>query len=122
MRQILWFAVSVLSSVSVWAQAPPPVYPLPIPGGDAWPLFVNQFTPGVGPGLDGLNAEPHGITNFDGVTAMGYTLGTAKDNQGKPYQVITDIRVYQGDYVGTQYTSFGTATIPVKAHGTFVEI
>jgi len=123
MRQILWFAVSVLSSVSVWAQAPPPqVFPLPIPGGDAYPPFVNQFSPGVGPGLDGLNAEPHGITNFEGVTAMGYTLGSATDNEGNAYQVVTDIRVYQGDYVGAQMTSPGPAAIPAKAHGTFVEI
>jgi hypothetical protein len=69
-----------------------------------------------------MDAEPHGITNFRGVTAMGYTLGLATDNSGKTYQVITDIRVYQGDYVGAQSTFPAGGSTSEKAHGTFVEI
>jgi hypothetical protein len=71
-----------------------------------------------------VNAEPNGITNFDGLVAMGYTLGTATDNAGNPYQVITDIRVYQGDYYGALATfgAGGTTTSAKRAYGTFVEI
>lgn len=125
MRRILGFAVSVLGSVAVWAQAPPPqVFPVPVPGGDVIPpsLFWNQFTPGEGVGFDGRDAEPHGITNFKGVTAMGYTIGPATDNTGTAYQVITDIRVYQGDYVGATSTFGAGGTTSARAHGTFVEI
>ena len=127
MKRVVGFAVSVLGSAAVWAQPPPQVFPVPIPGGDVIPPFINQFTPGVpGPGVffDGVNAEPNGITNFEGVAAMGYTLGTATDNAGKQYQVITDIRVYQGDYRGAQssYGAGGSTTFPKTVHGTFVEI
>jgi hypothetical protein len=130
MKRAIGFAVSILTSAAVWAQTPPQVFPVPIAGGDVIPpLTVNiaQFTPGVpGPGVffDGVNAEPNGITNFDGVIAMGYTLGTATDNAGKQYQVITDIRVYKGDYIGAVSTfgAGGTTTSRKRVHGTFVEI
>jgi hypothetical protein len=124
MKRAIGFAVSVLGSAGVWAQGQPQVLPVPIPGGDIVPPFINQFTPGSGVGFDGVNAEPNGITNFDGAIAMGYTLGTAWDNAGKEYQVITDIRVYQGDYFGVQasFGAGGTTTFPKKVHGTFVEI
>jgi len=51
---------------------------------------------------------------------MGYTLGTATDNAGKQYQVITDIRVYKGDYYGavSTFPAGGTTTSQKKAHGT----
>jgi hypothetical protein len=122
MRRILCLAVCIFGSVAVWAQAQRPV-PIPVPGGDILPPLINVFTNGVGPGFDGLNAEPHVITNFDGVVAMGYTLGSATDKTGKAYQVITDIRVYQGDYIGAQSTfAAGGTTSAMKAHGTFVLI
>jgi hypothetical protein len=72
--------------------------PVPIPGGDvlAPSQLFNQFFPGAGPIYDGRDADPHGITNFRGLVAMGYTLGTAKDFAGRNYNVITDVRVYQG--------------------------
>src|SRR5262249_55045155 len=109
-------SILVLASVALWGQVQPSqaqVVPVPIPGGDNYgpnniapgllgPGLINQFSPGVGNGLDGLNADPHGITNFKGFVAMGYTAGTAKDRAGKLYNVITDIRVYQGDYVGAE--------------------
>jgi len=100
------------------------VQPVPIPGGDLIPPFglFNQFFPGVGAGFDGLNADPHGITNFRGLVAMGYTNGAATDNAGKTYNVITDIRVYQGDYVGAVANGGAGRTKSARAHGTFVEI
>jgi hypothetical protein len=84
--------------------------------------LFNQFFPGVGSIYDGLNADPQGITNFRGLVAMGYTTGTATDNAGNSYIVITDIRVYRGDYVGAVATYGGGGTTPAKARGIFVEI
>jgi hypothetical protein len=109
--------------------------PIPIPGGDvllpAQPIpaggvlpsaLFNVFSPGVGAFLDGLDAEPNVLTNFKGHAAMGYTLGTATDNKGNHYAVITDIRVYRGEYVGAVSTYIGGGTTAAKAHGTFVLI
>jgi len=128
MIRTLAMLASLLGGAVAWAQVPPP-QPLavPIPGGDvipaaSGPLFINQFYPGIGGFFDGQDADPHGITNFDGLVAMGYTSGTATDNRGNTYQVITDIRVFQGDYVGAQGTYGGGGTTSLRGHGTFVEI
>ena len=98
------------------------VYPVPIRGGDIIPPFITQFFPGPGVGFDGLNAEPHGITNFSGLVAMGYTSGTAIDKAGHTYNIGTDIRVYQGDYVGAKANGGGGGSVSAPAHGTFVLI
>jgi hypothetical protein len=132
----LGLAFLALACVPVWGQGPPPqVLPIPVPGGDvflpAQPIpaggvlpsaLFNVFSPGVGAFLDGQDAEPNIITNFKGHVAMGYTLGTATDNKGNQYAVITDIRVYQGDYVGGVPTYIGGGTTSAKSHGTFVLI
>jgi len=106
------------------------VQPIPLPGGDITPPYglYNQFFPGPPnqtPPFDPMNADPHGITNFRGVTAMGYTSGPATDNSGAKYTVITDIRVYQGEYIGGETVdavNTAGATRSARAHGTFVEI
>lgn len=107
------------------------VEPLPIPGGDlvSSPAYglINQFLPGPPnqtPPFDPINADPQGITNFRGVTAMGYTFGAATDNHGNAYGVITDIRVYQGEYVGGEVANANSAgaTKSASSRGTFVEI
>jgi hypothetical protein len=113
------------------------VQPIPLPGGDIIPPTVlpdgslapsyglfNQFFPGFpnqNPPFDPMNADPHGITNFRGVTAMGYTGGYTKDRK---FAVVTDIRVYQGDYIGGEIADPNTAgaSKSARAHGTFVEI
>ena len=102
--------------------APGQVSPVPIPGGDIIPPFVNQFLPGVGAGFDGLNADPHGINNSRGIVAMGYGVGTATDNKGHVYNVVTDVRVYQGDYVGGVPVYGAGGTKSARGHATFVEI
>lgn len=113
------------------------VQPIPLPGGDIFPPTVlpdgsllpsyglyNQFFPGPpnqNPPFDPMNADPHGITNFRGVTAMGYTSGFTTDQK---FAVVTDIRVYQGDYIGGEIADPNTAgaTKSARGHGTFVEI
>ena len=116
------------------------VQPTPLPGGDIVPPAVmpdgslvpsyglfNQFFPGPpnqNPPFDPMNADPQGITNFRGVTAMGYTSGPATDNSGAKYAVVTDIRVYQGEYIGGEIADANSAgaTRSARARGTFVEI
>lgn len=88
------------------------VAPLPIPGGDNIPPLIHQFLPG--PGFDGQDAEPNGITNFNGIFAQVYMGGHAVDSAGATWDVDVDTRVYQGEYVG--------ANDKMHAHGTFVEI
>lgn len=137
LKLCLGLAFLTLACVPVWGQGPPPaqVLPIPIPGGDvllpAQPIppggvlpsaLFNVFSPGVGAFLDGQDAEPNIVTNFKGHVAMGYTLGAATDNKGNQYAVITDIRVYHGDYVGGVSTYIGGGTTSAKAHGTFVLI
>jgi len=113
------------------------VQPIPLPGGDIVPPTVlpdgtivpsyglfNQFFPGPpnqNPPFDPMNADPHGITNFRGVTAMGYTGGFTSDQK---FAVVTDIRVYQGDYIGGEIAdpNRAGATKSARAYGTFVEI
>jgi hypothetical protein len=124
MKQMLGFAVSVLGSVAVWAQPPPTqVFPVPISGGDVIPPPINAFAPGDATlGFDGRDAEPSVIRNIKGVIAMGYTMGEATDSAGTAYQVITDLRVFRGDYVGAMSTPPAVASASARAHGTFVLI
>ena len=123
MKRAIGFAVSILGSVAVWAQAPPPeVFPVPISGGDVIPPPINANIDAYAPGdpaigFDGLNVEPYVIENIKGEVAMGYTTGHATDSTGAGYQVVTDLRVFQGDYVGATSTF-----TPTRAHGTFVLI
>ncbi len=92
------------------------VQPLPLVGGDIIPPFIHQFFPGAGRSFDGVDADPQGITNFSGLVAMGYTAGTATDNSGKTYNLGTDIRVYQGDYVGAAASGLGFASSQSARH------
>jgi len=123
MKQILGFAVLALGSVAVWAQAPPPVFPVPISGSDVIPPSIKAFAPGdPAIGFDGRDAEPYVIANIKGVTAMGYTMGVATDGAGNAYQVVTDLRVFQGDYIGATSTFPAGGSTSARAHGTFVLI
>jgi len=107
-----------------------PVQPIPIRGGDLVPGFgiTNAFVPGPpgqSPPFDPIGADPQVITNFKGLTAMGYTSGLATDNKNNQYAVITDIRVYQGKYIGgtaADPVNTAGATVSEEADGIFVEI
>ena len=72
--------------------------PVPIPGGLA--PGVHIFAPGpVSLGFQGSDVELNGITNVNGFSALGYMGGTATDSNGNSYNVFTDMRVFQGEYV-----------------------
>lgn len=109
------------------------VQPVPITGGDLVPGYgiANLFVPGPpgqNPPFDPMGADPQAITNFKGLTAMGYTGGLATDSTNKQWLVITDIRVYKGEYIGgladphLDPTNTAGATGSAKASGIFVEI
>jgi hypothetical protein len=84
--------------------------PLPIPGGGEAPgvgsvhgWFVpgpeGTFTPIIGiPGL-GLDVEPSTMTNFNGFTAFAVVAGQAEGSDGKTYNLESDLRVMEGEYV-----------------------
>lgn len=79
--------------------------PVPIPGGIDIPPVIHIFAPGpVDLGFQGLDVELNGITNFRGFSALGYLAGTASDSNGNTYNVGTDMRVFQGEYVSADGT------------------
>jgi len=81
--------------------------PVPIPGGLLLPPLIHVFAPGpVNQNFQGLDIDPSVITNYRGFTAIGYPggFGTATDSSGNSYDVITDMRVFQGEYVSADGT------------------
>jgi hypothetical protein len=89
------------------AHAAPLPAPKPIPGGLDLPPLIHIFVPGpeeitlpfTGFTLQGLNVEPSTITDFTGVTAQAYHVGTATGSDGLTYNLETDVRVFAGEYV-----------------------
>jgi hypothetical protein len=93
------------------AHAAPLLPPKPIPGGiDVSPLIpslIHIFVPGPETitlpftrfTLQGLDVEPSTITDFQGVTAQAYHVGTATGSDGITYNLETDVRIYKGDYI-----------------------
>jgi hypothetical protein len=83
--------------------------PNPIPGGiELTPGFViHVFGPGdpavklpfTGITLGGFDIEPSTITNFNGSTAVAFHVGTARASDGRTYNLETDIRAFEGEYV-----------------------
>ena len=71
--------------------------PVPIPGGGTLPngTVIHVFAP------QDTNTEPSVITNFNGFTALAYPTDTnaARDNNGNFYDLLTDMRVFRGEYV-----------------------
>jgi hypothetical protein len=124
------FAVSLKLTAQIQPIPNLTVQPVPIPGGDLVSGYgiANLFVPGPpgqSPPFDPIGADPQAITNFQGLTAMGYTSGLATDNKNNQYVVITDIRVYKGDYIGgmaADPANTAGATMSAKASGIFVEI
>jgi len=94
------------SLASARHRAPPPN---PIPGGlQLAPGFViHVFGPGdpavtlpfTGGTLQGLDYEPSTITDFDGSIAVAYHVGSARASDGRTYNLETDIRAFDGEYM-----------------------
>jgi hypothetical protein len=82
--------------------------PKPIPGGLVIPPLIHGFVPGPETitlpfshlTLQGLNVEPSTITDFQGVTALAYIIGTATGSDGVRYGLEADMRGYEGQYLG----------------------
>ena len=99
-------AAALISAIVLIASAPAQAAgsdPKPIPGGfvpfPGAPL-IHVFAPGpVDEGFMGENVEPNTITDFKGITALSYPLGTATDADGNSYVMFNDMRVFSGTYV-----------------------
>ena len=83
--------------------------PSPIPGGIelAPGLVIHVFAPGdpsvtlpfTGVTLQGLDVEPITATDFKGSSAVAFHVGSARGSDGKTYNLETDIRAFEGQYV-----------------------
>ncbi len=85
--------------------------PNPIPGGafDVGPPFgvLHVFVPGdpsvtlpfTGGTLGGFDVEPITATDFKGSSAVAFHVGSARGSDGKTYNLETDIRAFEGQYV-----------------------
>jgi hypothetical protein len=86
---------------------PPLPAPKPIQGGVDIPPLIHEFLPGPETitlpfsliTLQGINVEPSTITDFKGVTVLAYHVGTATGHDGTKFNLETDIRVMEGEYV-----------------------
>jgi hypothetical protein len=95
-----------------------PPAPSPIPGGiELAPGFViHVFAPGdpgvtlpfTGITLQGVDVEPSTITDFRGSSAVAYHVGTARASDGKTYNVETDIRAFEGEYIVNDHVRRGS--------------
>lgn len=73
--------------------------PLPRPGGGFLPGPEDAVTPFFGARGMGLDVDPSTITNFAGFTAFAVLAGHAEGSDGKTYNVESDLRVMEGEYV-----------------------
>jgi hypothetical protein len=83
--------------------------PNPIPGGleIAPGVVIHVFAPGdpavtlpfTGVTLQGLDVEPSTITDFKGSTAVAFHVGSALGSDGRTYNLETDIRAFEGEFV-----------------------
>ena len=83
--------------------------PNPIPGGIelAPGSVIHVFGAGdpavtlpfTGITLQGLDVEPSTITDFNGSSAVAYHVGRARASDGTTYNLETDIRAFEGEYV-----------------------
>jgi hypothetical protein len=90
------------------AAGDPSPLPKPIPGG--FPLqggVIHVFAPGpegftlpFSRGqLQGLDVENSVLTDFKGASALAYLVGTATGHDGASYDLETDLRAFEGEYV-----------------------
>ena len=65
---------------------------LPVPPGGP-----HIFAPG--PGLQGPQANPSSVGDFDGTVALAYLKGHATGGDGHRFLMLNDMRVMTGDYL-----------------------
>ena len=86
-------AIGVLAC-QVRAQTPDASDPVPVLDG------MQILSPGPRTlGFDGLAADPSSIGDFQGVVALAYMRGAARDAAGRAFTIVNDIRIFMGDYV-----------------------
>jgi hypothetical protein len=83
--------------------------PKPIPGGFQIPggPFIHVFAPGdptvtlpfTGVALEGFDVDRSTLTDFRGLSAVAFHVGTATGSDGQTYNLETDMRAFQGAYV-----------------------
>ena len=69
--------------------------------------MIHTFAPGdpsvtlpfTGSVLGGFDVEPGTIADFNGASAVAYHVGTARGSDGRTYNLETDLRAFEGDYV-----------------------
>jgi hypothetical protein len=86
-----------------------PAGPKPIPGGIELPdgTVIHVFAAGppdvtlpfTGIQLMGRDVEPSVITDYKGVTALAFHVGTATGSDGRTYNLETDMRAMEGTYI-----------------------
>ena len=92
--------------------------PSPIPGGiDLGPPLgvIHVFAPGdpsitlpfTGVTLQGFDTEPITATDFKGSSAVAFHVGSARGSDGKTYNLETDVRAFEGQYVVDGVTQRG---------------
>src|SRR5262245_25934387 len=104
LAKLAWPASTLAASSVITA-------PNPIPGGafDVGPPLgvIHVFAPGdpsitlpfSGAQLGGFDTEAATITDFKGSSALAYHVGSARGSDGKTYNLETDIRAFEGQYV-----------------------
>jgi hypothetical protein len=99
----------------------PAVPPKPIPGGielpPPLPPVIHVHAPGDPTvtlpfsqvALEGFDVEPATLTDFKGFSAVAFHVGTATARDGTAYNLETDLRAFQGEYLDATGTPrFGT--------------
>jgi hypothetical protein len=110
------------------------VLPKPIPGGSTLPDDTLIHVLGPGPSdiklpfsggfLGGDDVDTVTITDFEGFSAVAFHAGTALGTDGAMYNLETDMRAFQGRYIGEDgdvhegcFTLFESISMsPVRAH------
>ena len=86
--------LAVLLAFAPAASAFDGTMPVPVPGS------AHIFAPGpTSLGLQGLDANPSSIGDFDGTVALAYLQGRAKDANGRRFKMSNDMRVMTGHYL-----------------------
>jgi hypothetical protein len=94
--------------------------PRPIEGGLPLPdQTLHVFAPGpptitlpfTGFTLGGLDVETSTITDFNGFAAIAFHVGEARGNDGRTYNLETDMRAFEGEFIAEDgskhYGTFG---------------